>query len=71
MKKKSQKYIFLGYNANPKGYKLYDRNAGKKIIGQDVTFNEEGEWNWGAHGEDYNFSQYFEDDMKQPRMEQA
>ena len=40
---KSQKYIFIGYDVNSKGYKLNNPNIGKTIISQDVIFDEEGE----------------------------
>ena len=41
---KSDKFIFIGYDLNSKGYKLYNPTNGKTIISQDVEFNEEGEW---------------------------
>ena len=41
---KSQKYIFIGFDANSKGDKLYNLNIGKTIISRDVIFDEEGEW---------------------------
>lgn len=44
---KSEKYIFIGYDSNSKGYKLYNPNSRKTIINQDVIFNEEVEWDWG------------------------
>ena len=44
---KSQKYIFIGYDANSKGYKLYNPNIGKTIISRDVIFDEEEECNCG------------------------
>ncbi|CAJ2657878.1 unnamed protein product [Trifolium pratense] len=40
---KSEKYIFIGYDANSKGYKLYNPDTGKTIISRNVIFNEEGE----------------------------
>ena len=69
---KSQKYIFIGYDANSKGYMLYNPNTGKTIINQDVIFDEEGEWDWGQHNKDYKFLPYFEeDDMEHRRIDQA
>ena len=69
---KSQKYIFIGYDANSKGYKLYNPNIGKTIISRDVILNEEEEWDCGKWNEDYYFLPYFkEDDMEHPRIEQA
>ena len=44
---KSHKYIFIGYDANSKGYNLYNPNTGKTTISRDVIFDEEGEWDWG------------------------
>lgn len=41
---KSEKYVFIDYDSNSKGYKLYNPNSGKTIINQDVIFNEEVEW---------------------------
>ena len=40
---KSEKFIFIGYDTNSKGYKLYNPKNGKTVINRDVTFNEEGE----------------------------
>ena len=69
---KSQKYIFIGYDVNSKGYKLYNPNTRKTIINLDVIFDEEEEWDWGQHNEDYKFLPCFEEyDMKRPRIEQA
>ena len=38
--KKSKKCIFLGYDSNIKGYRLYDLTDRKVIIRRDVIFNE-------------------------------
>ena len=68
---RSEKLIFIGYDSNSKGYKLYNPSNRKTVISRDVEFDEEGEWDWGSHEEDYNFCPYFEEeDMEQPRMEQ-
>ena len=40
---KSQKYIFIGYDENSKGYKLYNPTTRKTIISRDIIFDEEGE----------------------------
>ena len=40
---KNEKFIFIGYNNNSKGYKLYNPNSGKVVISRDVIFYEEGE----------------------------
>ncbi|KAK4257721.1 hypothetical protein QN277_007276 [Acacia crassicarpa] len=69
---KSEKLILIGYDSNSKGYKLYNPNSGKTIISRDVEFNEEEEWNWSLHDENYNFFPNLVEDeeVEQPMMEQ-
>lgn len=72
MDDKSEKYIFIGYDSNSKGYKLCNPNTRKTISNQDIIFNEEGEWDWGPHNENYNFFTYWEQDsMEESRVDQA
>ncbi|CAL9218311.1 unnamed protein product, partial [Arabidopsis halleri] len=59
---KSEKYIFIGYDNNSKGYKLYNPDTKKTIIRRNVVFDEEGEWDWKSNEEDYNFFPHFEED---------
>ncbi|KAE8707740.1 TMV resistance protein N-like [Hibiscus syriacus] len=59
---KSESFIFIGYDANSKGYKLYNPNNKKFLISQDVVFNEEGEWDFNSHTDDFNFFHQFEED---------
>ncbi|KAG7565068.1 Zinc finger CCHC-type superfamily [Arabidopsis suecica] len=59
---KSEKYIFIGYDNNSKGYKLYNPDTKKTIISRNVVFDEEGEWDWKSNEEDYNFFPHFEED---------
>ena len=40
---KIRKYIFIGYDVDSKGYKLYNPTTRKTIICRDVIFDEEGE----------------------------
>ena len=69
---KSEKYIFIGYDANSKGYKLYNPNTKKRIISRNVIFDEEGEWDWSSSDEDYNFIPLFEEDtLEQPREDES
>nr|XP_048328550.1 uncharacterized protein LOC125422126 [Ziziphus jujuba var. spinosa] len=66
---KSEKYVFIGYDINFKGYKLYNPKFGKIVISQDVIFSEEEEWNWESHDESYNFFSYLEEEKaEQPGM---
>ncbi|KAG6409646.1 hypothetical protein SASPL_127687 [Salvia splendens] len=39
---KSKPFIFIGYDSNTKGYKLYDPTSQKTMISIDVEFDEEG-----------------------------
>ena len=69
---KSEKFIFIGYDANSKGYKLYNPETKKTIISRNVIFDEEGEWDWRSNNEDYNFFPSFEEEnVEQPREDPA
>ncbi|KAM2718779.1 hypothetical protein EV1_030652 [Malus domestica] len=68
---KSEKFTFIGYDSNSKGYKLYNPNNGKTVISRDVTFNEEEEWDFGPHAGDLHFFPQFEEENEQGTMEQA
>ena len=37
---KSESFIFIGYDANSKGYKLYNPSIKKIVISRDVTFDK-------------------------------
>ncbi|KAA0050234.1 putative copia-type polyprotein [Cucumis melo var. makuwa] len=52
---KSEKYVFVGYDASSKGYKLYNLVTKKTIVSRDVVFDEEASWNWNDEPEDYKF----------------
>ncbi|GMI88485.1 hypothetical protein HRI_002517800 [Hibiscus trionum] len=57
---RSSKYVFIGYDSNSKGYKLYNPNNGKIIISRDVEFDKQASWNWEAQEEQsYDFFPYF------------
>ncbi|KAH9670830.1 hypothetical protein KPL70_017126 [Citrus sinensis] len=62
---KSEKFIFIGYDNNSKGYKLYNPNNGKIMISRDVVFDKEGEWDFGSGVDDFNFFPIEEDDHTQ------
>ncbi|KAM1699904.1 hypothetical protein ACFX2K_031197 [Malus domestica] len=68
---KSEKFIFIGYDSNSKGYKLYNPNNGKTVVSRDVTFDEEEEWDFGSHASDLNFFPQFEEENEQGMMEQV
>ena len=68
---KSEKFIFIGYDSNSKGYKLYNLKNGKTVISRDMTFDEEGEWDFGPYAGDLRFFPQFEEDNEQTIMEQA
>ncbi|RDX71967.1 hypothetical protein CR513_48614, partial [Mucuna pruriens] len=58
---RSVKHVFIGYDANSKGYKLYNPNNGKMIVSRDVEFDEEEAWNWEKEEDTYDFLPYFEE----------
>ena len=38
---RSVKHVFVGYDSNSKGYKLYNPSNGKVVVSRDVEFDEE------------------------------
>ena len=59
---RSEKLIFIGYDASSKGYRLYNPLNGKVIISRDVVFDEEVSWDWNIQEEEYDFLPYFEEE---------
>ncbi|KAG6395499.1 hypothetical protein SASPL_146144 [Salvia splendens] len=57
---KSKPFIFIGYNSNTKGYKLYDPTSQKTMIIRDVEFDEEGVWDFSSKN-DFTFIPQFGD----------
>ncbi|KAK2996001.1 hypothetical protein RJ640_019468 [Escallonia rubra] len=43
---KSEKFIFIGYSQESKGYKLYNPLDKKIKVSRDVTFDEKSSWDW-------------------------
>ena len=37
---KAEKFIFIGYSHETKGYKLYNSKTKKVVVSRDVTFDE-------------------------------
>ncbi|KAA0041958.1 keratin, type I cytoskeletal 10-like [Cucumis melo var. makuwa] len=52
---KSEKYVFVGYDASSKGYKLYNPVTKKAIVSRDIVFDEEASWNWNDEPKKYKF----------------
>lgn len=61
MDDKSNKLVFIGYDASSKGYKLYDPSTERKVISRDVEFDEDETWDWNVKSEDYNFLPFHDD----------
>ena len=60
---KSKKYVFIGYDLNSKGYKLYNSSTRKVIISWDVEFDEESTWDWSTQEEEkYDFFRLSEEE---------
>nr|GEU81061.1 retrovirus-related Pol polyprotein from transposon TNT 1-94 [Tanacetum cinerariifolium] len=53
---RSKKHVFVGYDKQSKGYKLYNPVTRKVVVSRDVDFNEEGSWDWSVEeNERYEF----------------
>ncbi|GKA50384.1 retrovirus-related pol polyprotein from transposon TNT 1-94, partial [Tanacetum coccineum] len=53
---RSEKHVFVGYDKQSKGYKLYNPVTRKVVVSRDVEFEEEGSWDWSIEeNERYDF----------------
>ncbi|GJW07799.1 retrovirus-related pol polyprotein from transposon TNT 1-94 [Tanacetum coccineum] len=53
---RSEKHLFVGYDKQSKGYKLYNPVTKKVVMSRDVEFDEEGSWDWSIQEfERYDF----------------
>ncbi|KAL4385642.1 hypothetical protein GQ457_15G013260 [Hibiscus cannabinus] len=43
---KAERGIFLGYDSQAKGYRIFNLDTEKIMISKDVEFNEDASWNW-------------------------
>nr|GEX56205.1 zinc finger, CCHC-type [Tanacetum cinerariifolium] len=43
---RSEKYVFVSYDKQSKGYKLYNPVTRKVVVSRDVEFDEEGSWDY-------------------------
>lgn len=46
LSEKVEPRIFLGYSMVSKAYKIYHPHAKKMVVGRDVQFLEDEEWDW-------------------------
>ncbi|KAK3016018.1 hypothetical protein RJ639_007337 [Escallonia herrerae] len=46
---KGEKYIFMGYSDESKGYRLYRPETKELIVSRDVIFDETKAWNWNKN----------------------
>ena len=66
---RSVKYVFVGYDASSKGYKLYNSSNNKVVVSRDIEFYEEASWNWEATEErTYDFLPFFGDEEEHETM---
>ncbi|KAK4435331.1 hypothetical protein Salat_0696500 [Sesamum alatum] len=61
---KSARYVFIGYDQSPKGYKLYNPSSEKIVISRDVEFDEEDIWEWNDQNKNDRYSPFFDDEEK-------
>ncbi|GKA51423.1 retrovirus-related pol polyprotein from transposon TNT 1-94 [Tanacetum coccineum] len=53
---RSKSHVFVGYDKQSKGYKLYNPIIRKVVVSQDVEFDEERSWDWSIEeNERYEF----------------
>ncbi|GJT59267.1 retrovirus-related pol polyprotein from transposon TNT 1-94 [Tanacetum coccineum] len=53
---RSKKHVFVGYDKQSKGYKLYNPVTRKVVMSRDVEFDEEESWDWSIEeNERYDF----------------
>ncbi|GJW27412.1 retrovirus-related pol polyprotein from transposon TNT 1-94 [Tanacetum coccineum] len=53
---RSKKHVFVGYDKQSKGYKLYNPVTRKVVVSRDVEFEEEESWDWSIEeNERYDF----------------
>jgi hypothetical protein len=67
---KSKRYIFIGYDSSSKGYKLYNPNSDKIVIGRNVEFDEEDFWDWSTQEEEkYDLFPFHEEEEESRNKE--
>nr|GEX83448.1 retrovirus-related Pol polyprotein from transposon TNT 1-94 [Tanacetum cinerariifolium] len=53
---RSEKHVFVGYDKQSKGYKLYNPVTRNVVVSRDMKFDEEGSWDWSIQeSERYDF----------------
>ncbi|GJS20373.1 retrovirus-related pol polyprotein from transposon TNT 1-94 [Tanacetum coccineum] len=53
---RNEKHVFVGYDKQSKGYKLYNPVTVMVVVIRDVEFDEEGSWDWSIkENERYDF----------------
>nr|KYP40240.1 DNA topoisomerase 2-binding protein 1 [Cajanus cajan] len=57
--------IFLGYNINSKGYRVYNLETKKIIVSRDIIFDEFSKWNWKKHQVEGSSKGLFDEDTLQ------
>ncbi|KAJ4789254.1 polyprotein [Rhynchospora pubera] len=49
---KSEKWVFLGYCIQSKGYRLYNHVTNKIIVSRNIMFDETASWSWSKEREE-------------------
>ena len=66
---KSEKCIFVGYNENPKAYRIFNPVSKRLIISRDVIFDEQAAWDWKSGKE--NSTVIYDNNLLDPLEEEA
>nr|GFB49048.1 copia-type polyprotein [Tanacetum cinerariifolium] len=69
---RSEKHVFVGYDKQSKGYKLYNPVTKKVVMSRDVEFDEEGSWDWSIQeSERYDFLPMTDEEETDESSEEA
>nr|GEY28217.1 retrovirus-related Pol polyprotein from transposon TNT 1-94 [Tanacetum cinerariifolium] len=69
---RSEKHVFVGYDKQSKGYRLYNPVTKKVVVSRDVEFDEKGSWDWSIQeSERYDFLYMTDEEETDESSEEA
>uniref|UniRef100_A0A803MVJ0 Retroviral polymerase SH3-like domain-containing protein n=1 Tax=Chenopodium quinoa TaxID=63459 RepID=A0A803MVJ0_CHEQI len=66
---KAERRIFIGYDSQAKGYRLFNLSNKKIMISRDAEFDEDASWNWEEEKVEKKFFQVDNEVHDEPRDE--